>query len=103
MKIKKLMSVNVHSLIDIITNSSSEIFCTVKGKTEKQIEKVLDSVLKDFGCEGVEFFVREKEDDDGNEIPGVFNVLYDYETGHIPCKMMTDKIAKLLNAEIYEE
>lgn len=42
----KYIDINIHSFIDLITNSSSEMFITATGKTEKTVKEIIDNVLK---------------------------------------------------------
>ena len=95
----KCIKLNMHSIIDVITNSSSEIFITNMKIDEKIIKKILDKVKEEFGCTAVEFNINPAHDDDYNEVPGVFDILYDYEYGHEPCKMMKKKIEEVFGKE----
>jgi hypothetical protein len=90
-----MIRLKIHSLVDIITNSSSEIFCTVKGEKEF-IESVIKEILSELGCDAVELCVYESEDEDGNEIKGQYDVIYDYEIHHSPCKFMQQMIKEKL-------
>lgn len=100
---KVIGQVNTHSVIDVITNSSTELFCTVKGKTEEMISNVLEEIKKEFGCDAVSFSIcgSEIEDKDGNytEFTTQFDISYDHECYHAPCDMMIKKIKETLNAE----
>lgn len=95
--VKILGIVKLHSSIDVITNSSTELFVTVKGEQEV-IKKVIKDILDDFGCSAVEFSVDEHEDYDTEKIiPGQYKISYDYEMNHEPCKMMKKQIIEKLN------
>lgn len=96
----KLATIQVHSVIDVITNSSTEIFCTVEGKTEEAIQKVIDKILKDFDCECLKdgdfgIYVQQHYDYSGDEdvlVKGQFDIYYNY--GCKPCKMIREEIEK---------
>lgn len=88
MKIK----INVHSFIDVITNSSTELFITVKADTEEMVEDIIQEVMNEMGCNAVYLSVYTNEDLDGNERKGVFDIFYNYETHHEPCDMLKMKI-----------
>lgn len=94
MKIK----IKIHSFVDLITNSSTEIFATVQGEQEA-IEKVIKEVLDDLGCDDcVEFQVRENEDWDTSEvIKGQYVITYDFECHSSPCKVMDKKLKEKLS------
>jgi hypothetical protein len=98
-EMKKQVVIQTHSFVDLITNSSTEIFATVLGEIEA-IEKIIEEVVdKEMGCDSVEFSVSEYEDWDnsnGKVVPGKYVISYDYEINHAPCRMMEAKImAKL--------
>ncbi len=96
----KLGTIQVHSVIDVITNSSTEIFCTVEGKTEEAIQKVIDKILKDFDCECLKngdfgMYVQEHwdyKDDHEVLVKGKFDIYYNY--GCKPCKMIYEELKK---------
>lgn len=102
MKIK----IKTHSLIDVITNSSSEIFCTIKGKTQETIEEMINEIVKEFGCTAVEFRVYpvEYENKHGDYIESEtdFEISYDYECNHEPCQMMLKRFEELFGEENIE-
>ena len=95
---KKIGRINIHSAVDVITNSSTMLFCTVKGK-EKAIEAVLEEIKDEFGCTAVEFSIDQAEDKDNDYelITNQYEISYDYEMHHQPCNMMLDKIKEKLN------
>lgn len=41
-----LIQINIQSVSDIITNSSSEVFCTITGKDTKSIYETLSPLFK---------------------------------------------------------
>lgn len=88
--------IKLHSVVDLITNSSSEIFMTVHGEKEV-IENVIEEVLHEMGCEAVEFSVSEYWDDDKDEeVKNKYEISYDYECHQAPCTMMEKKIRERL-------
>ena len=88
------MTIQVHSMVDVITNSSSEIFCTLKGEQE-EIEDIIDDVMKEFGCEAVELTVNECLDDNDDPIPGKYTIDYDFEMHQCPCKLMEKRLKEV--------
>ena len=64
------MRIKIHSTVDLITNSSTELFCVVKGKAKDQILEILDGILKEFGCTSVDFTIssmyEEYRDENGD-------------------------------------
>ena len=94
--------VAIHSVIDVITNSSTEIFCAVKGKSKEAIYSVLEKITKDLGYTCMEFSVSEHEIWDGNDYvikKGEYQI--DYEQCNEPCKAIMEKIKEVL--EVIEE
>jgi len=98
---KLLFEVKPHSFVDIITNSSSEIFCSVKAKGKDVLYSALSAILEEFGCDAVSFSVYEAEDEKGNTIEGVYGIWYDYEINHEPCRAIKEKIKEKF--EIYKQ
>jgi hypothetical protein len=47
----KELRIPVHSIIDVITNSSTEIYTYVSGNTEKAAYEILDEILKIAGSD----------------------------------------------------
>jgi hypothetical protein len=104
----KEIKVNIHSFVDVITNSSTEIFVTVKNNTKKQIEDILKEILKEFGCTSVEFDVintnsYDKDTNEEKEIENSFDVLYDYECHCPPCKKILERITEIFGVDNIEE
>jgi hypothetical protein len=97
-KMKKILgTINVHSLIDVITNSSSEIFINDVNKTEEQINVIIDEVMSEFGCSAVSLTIERKYDyETDTEIDGVYDIWYDYEVNHPPCKLMETRLKEAL-------
>jgi hypothetical protein len=93
---RPLFDVCPHSYSDIITNSSTELFCTVTGKNEETIIKVLQDILEEFGCDAVQFSVSKEDDDEGKYIEGAYQIYYDYEINHAPCKAIKKRIMECL-------
>ena len=58
----KIFEFNVDNTIDIITNSSSELF-VLKGETKKIVEEMIRSVYPNFECE-YDFISLDDADDD---------------------------------------
>ncbi len=46
-----LLSINIQSFSDVITNSSSEIFCTITGKDVEAIYELLESLFPGYDSE----------------------------------------------------
>lgn len=92
----KTIIIKIHSFVDLITNSSTEIFATIKGEKET-IEKVIKEVLGEFGCEAVEMYVDEDYDDDEETIKGQYRIMYDYECHSYPCKIIEKKLSEKLS------
>ena len=96
---KLLFTIKPHSFVGEITNSSTELFCTVSGKSKEFIEEGLQGILKEFGCSAVSFQVENYEYENENEDwvvdPNKFSIWYDYEINHEPCKMMKKRILEL--------
>jgi hypothetical protein len=93
---KKLGTIILHSTIDVITNSSSELFCTVEGEKEA-IENILKEVVNEMGCTAVDISLYEYYDDNDEIVQGRWSVHYDYEMHHEPCKAMLNSIKEKLN------
>lgn len=93
--------INVHSFIDVITNSSTTTFCYVKDKTVEQVKEIVDSIVEEFDCDAVDFYVEEADwywdEEKDKEVPGDgrIEVGWQYETAHEPCGMMMKKLKEL--------
>lgn len=92
----------IHSFSDVITNSSSMIFCSVKNKTEKAIKQIIEEVIKEFDCHAVNINVEPDYNYEGEEIPDQFTINFDYECGSLPCKMMSQKFKEILGENFIE-
>jgi hypothetical protein len=96
--------VNVHSTIDLITNSSTEIFCVIEGSSAEAVQDVVDGILEEVECsclqnsyEGltVEPYVK-WDDEKGDEVKveGQFAIWAEY--GARPCKVIMKRLDELL-------
>jgi hypothetical protein len=47
----KPIIVNIHSFVDLITNSSSEVYVTSDRKTLESVEEIINKILIAAGCE----------------------------------------------------
>lgn len=97
--------VNVHSEIDVITNSSTEIFCVVEG-SQIAIQTIIDGILDEMGCSCIRdspeggLFVRPHEEwsDEKKEYIHPENQFAIWYEDHArPCKAILEKIASVLN------
>jgi len=94
---KRIGKVVTHSCIDVITNSSTELFCTVKGKRDVIVATIM-SIMEEVGCSAVDMEVSEMEDDETGEIiKGQYGIWYDYEMKHEPCDLIKRKLKEKLN------
>jgi len=94
----KLCTIKIHSFIDVITNSSTEIFCSVNGSTEEAIQDLLDTLMRQLEC-SCELSVDQRykyDDETGDEtiIEDEFDIFY--ETHQQPCKLILEKLKELL-------
>jgi len=102
---KKLI-IGIHSVTDIITNSSTEMFCNVKGKSEDAVQEILDKITDDIGCSCVELDVDQayfynEETGEETEPEGIFSI--SYEQSSEPCKLILDKIKEVFKIIIIKE
>lgn len=101
--------INIHSMVDLITNSSTELFCYVKGKTKKQVEDILSSIMDEFGCTAVEFDVDDDcwfwDEEKGEEYQdkNVVSINWDYEIYHKPCKMIRNRLEEVFGEFKYDQ
>jgi hypothetical protein len=108
---KTLATVQLHSVVDIITNSSTELFCTVEGSSEEAIQDVVNTILEQFGCEacsqndGLRVYPIEEEwNDELGEfvsVEGQFGIEYEY--GCKPCKLIRKKLEETLTVVKFTE
>jgi hypothetical protein len=105
-----LCTVKLHSVIDIITNSSTEIFCVVEGSGEEAVKDVVNGILEQLGCEicssdfglSVSPHIEYEEGTyDEKEIEGQFDISYEY--GAKPCKIIRKKIEEMLTVVKFTE
>jgi len=106
-----LCTFQLHSAIDIITNSSTEIFCTVEGSDMEAIQDVINTILEQAGCEACTqndglrvVSIDEEYDPESGEwkpVEGRFGIEYEY--GCKPCKLIRKKIEETLSAVKFTE
>ena len=67
----KTFKINIHSIIDVITNSSTEIFVTAKADSERYTKELIDLILKEGGSDKScdDLFVVNYIPDDYDEQP----------------------------------
>ena len=101
---KKLLCViKVHSIVDLITNSSTEIFCVVKADTKNHVQKVINEILDECGCEILRdgdngLYVNDYErydEETGTDIkmPGQYEIVYEQHAP--PCKMILKRLKEV--------
>jgi len=106
----KLCTIKVHSIVDLITNSSTELFCVIKADSLKAVEKVIKEILDECGC-----VILSNRSDDGltveqrtnwnnvtqheDIIKGEFAIYYEQHAP--PCKLVLRKLKEVF--EITEE
>jgi hypothetical protein len=95
----RLCTINVHSLVDVITNSSTELFCVVKAKSTNVIEKVITEILKECGCRvlsddnklTVQYHEEYDEDTNTYHTPeGQYDICYEQHAP--PCDLIVKKL-----------
>lgn len=76
-----LIQINIQSVSDIITNSSSEVFCTITGKDIEAIADLLRPLFSDNDPELYPFidFWNEGEWDEGSPAQIQISIPYGYE------------------------
>jgi len=103
---KEILSVvKVHSTIDLITNSSTEMFCVVEGSGAEAIQDLINMVVEEeLGCrcmangDGLTVEPYEKWDDDkGEYVYPEDQYSITYEQHAPPCKMIMKRLDELLN------
>lgn len=47
----KAIKISLHSFVDLITNSSSEVFVSSSDHTERMVKELIDKILKNAGTE----------------------------------------------------
>lgn len=111
MKKGKICTTSIHSIVDVITNSSTELFCTVKGTDEDTVTEILNNIISECGCKVLDSYngaglsvephycTDEESADYEKEIPGLYDICYEYSTE--PCKIIIEKIRKVF--EVVEE
>jgi len=99
---KSLGIVNVHSTIDLITNSSTEMFCVVEGSGREAIQEVVNMVIEEMGCRcfeeyGLEVEAYEKWDEEKDEyVYPEDQYLITFEQHAPPCKIIAKRLNELL-------
>ena len=111
MKKIKICTTGIHSIVDIITNSSTELFCTVKGTDKDAVREILDGIVRECGCKILDSYndaglsieshycTDEESPDYEKEIPGLYDICYEYSAE--PCNIILEKIRKVF--EVVEE
>jgi hypothetical protein len=79
----KYIDITIHSMVDLITNSSSETFITATGSTVKIVKEIINKVLK--------LGKSEFTADDLFEFKLIAEI-YDEETGNEETKEVTNKM-----------
>ena len=92
-----MCTVKIHSMVDLITNSSTELFCVVIANSEQNVQEVIDSIIAECGCKILEEIYVEPYidlDEDSptydKEIEGKFNIMYEQHAP--PCNLIMNKI-----------
>ena len=95
--------VKVHSTIDLITNSSTEMFCVVEGSGADAIQDVINGLIEELGCrcmeygDGLTVEQYEKWDDDkGDYVYPEDQYIITYEQHAPPCKIIMKRLDELL-------
>lgn len=97
---KTLCTIKIHSIVDVITNSSTEIFCVVNAESEDVVREIINAILKECSCHilisgdyGLDVCQHcEYPEDSDNEVivEGQFDITY--ELGALPCDLILEKI-----------
>lgn len=102
---KKLGTICLHSIVDVITNSSTELFCVVKAESEDVVREVIDAVLEECGCHilsdgdfGLSVDPHWDYDED-KEVEGQYDITYEQHAP--PCDLILNKLKEKF--EIVEE
>ncbi len=92
------MKINVHSMIDVITNSSTEIFISNIKQEEEQIKEIVDSILAEVDCSCVMYKIEYSiNDSTGEIIPHEFDL--GFETGTGACGFLKNRLLKVFGRE----
>lgn len=99
----KICTIKLHSVVDLITNSSTELFCTVKGSSREDVQKLLSEILEDFGCETLlgDFGYGGMWVDESEENEGCYDIMYENHTP--PCKAILKRIREVFEVIAEEE
>ena len=85
--------------MDVITNSSTELFCIVKAKTEDEVHKIIYNILQECNCmalmemalmESIDVYPHKDYENDGETVEGLYDIVYEQHTP--PCKLILHKI-----------
>lgn len=100
---KTIGVVKVHSTIDLITNSSTEMFVVVEGSGVDAIQDVINGVIEEMGCKCMEYGDGltveryEKWDEDKEEyVYPEDQYAVTYEQHAPPCKAILKRLDELL-------
>jgi hypothetical protein len=86
----------LHSFIDVITNSSSEIFINkIINIKEEELKEILKEIVNIIGCDNIEFEIYKERDDEDNIIENVLNISYVQD--HKPCKIIKKMLIEIFN------
>jgi hypothetical protein len=92
--------INIHSMVDVITNSSTELFVGGIKKDKETIESILEEIMKEVGCTAVEFDISPAYDEETDEeSDNVFEIWYDYEMHHEPCGLLERRIKEVFGVK----
>jgi hypothetical protein len=90
---KRVATIKIHSIIDVITNSSTELFCTVEG-TEESLRNILTELcgnhLFEYG-DGIsinEVEIYNEVTKDYEIKKGFYNIDVDYNFPCCQCKLL---------------
>jgi hypothetical protein len=100
----KDFSVNIHSIIDIITNSSSEIFVGADNNTISKFKELINIILKSLNCEKTfdDLFEVEILDDDNENIDDIdLNEEYEIKP-YLHLKIKDSNLNINITEKIYE-
>lgn len=100
-----MIKINIHSLIDVITNSSTEIFVNSHANTIRYFKELIEDLMKCMDVEGkaedyFEFYIDEEsvstEDDDDYCIK---NLVIKSKNNSNLCCNISERIDKIFSVE----
>jgi len=103
---KTLCVIKVHSIVDLITNSSTEIFCVVKADTKNHVQKIINEILNDCGCEVLsddnalcvnDYVKYDEETGDDIKMPGHYEITYEQHAP--PCKLILKRLKEVFEVK----